>query len=57
MARPKDGDGARWHPDHNRVYLQGIGNVKVSVHRKVEGRVKTIHGSTLRPPLGAGSFV
>lgn len=39
---PKDGDGARWHPDQNRVYLQGIGNVKVSVHRKVEGRVKTI---------------
>src|SRR5258708_29475374 len=20
---PKDGDGARWHPDTNRVYLQG----------------------------------
>jgi putative transposase len=39
---PKDGDGARWHPDKNRVYLQGIGDVKVSVHRKVEGRVKTI---------------
>lgn len=39
---PKDGDGARWHPDQDRVYLQGIGNVKVSVHRKVEGRVKTI---------------
>lgn len=39
---PKDGDGARWHPDQNRVYLQGVGTVKVSVHRKVEGRVKTI---------------
>ena len=39
---PKDGDGARWHPDHDRVYLQGIGTVKVSVHRKVQGRVKTI---------------
>lgn len=39
---PKDGDGARWYPDQNRVYLQGIGTVKVSVHRKVEGRVKTI---------------
>ncbi len=39
---PKDGDGARWHRDQNRVYLQGIGTVKVSVHRKVEGRVKTI---------------
>ena len=39
---PKDGDGARWLPDHNRVYLQGIGRVKVHLHRKVEGRVKTI---------------
>jgi putative transposase len=40
---PKDGDGCRWRPDARRVYLQGIGQVKVSVHRQVEGRVKTIH--------------
>ena len=39
---PKDGDGARWHPDTNRVYLRGIGQVKVSAHRQVFGRVKTI---------------
>ncbi|WP_216866440.1 RNA-guided endonuclease InsQ/TnpB family protein [Mycolicibacterium goodii] len=39
---PKDGDGARWLPDHNRVYLQGVGQVKVSAHRPVQGRVKTI---------------
>ncbi len=39
---PKDGDGARWLPDQRRVYLQGIGQVKVHVHRQVEGRVKTI---------------
>jgi putative transposase len=39
---PKDGDGARWLPDHKRVYLQGIGQVKVHLHRKVDGRVKTI---------------
>jgi putative transposase len=39
---PKDGDGCRWQPDARRVYLQGIGNVKVTVHRQVEGRVKTI---------------
>jgi putative transposase len=39
---PKDGDGARWLPGHNRVYLQGIGQVKVELHRPVEGRVKTI---------------
>ena len=30
---PKDGDGARWHPYLSRVYLQGIGHVKVSAHR------------------------
>jgi putative transposase len=39
---PKDGDGCRWHPDTRKVYLQGIGQVRVSVHRRVEGRVKTI---------------
>ncbi len=39
---PKDGDGARWHPDLERVYLQGVGQVKVTVHRRVQGRVKTI---------------
>jgi putative transposase len=39
---PEDGDGCRWQPDARRVYLQGIGQVKVSVHRRVEGRVKTI---------------
>jgi putative transposase len=39
---PKDGDGARWLADHKRVYLQGIGQIKVHVHRPVAGRVKTI---------------
>jgi putative transposase len=39
---PSDGDGCRWHPDHKRVYVQGIGQVKVSLHRQVQGRVKTI---------------
>jgi putative transposase len=39
---PKDGDGARWLPEQNRVYLQGIGRVKVDLHRPVVGRVKTI---------------
>ncbi len=39
---PKDGDGARWLPDEQRVYLQGIGQVKVTVHRAVQGRVRTI---------------
>jgi putative transposase len=39
---PEDGDGCRWQPGTSRVYLQGIGQVKVTVHRQVEGRVKTI---------------
>jgi putative transposase len=39
---PKDGDGARWLPEAKRVYLQGIGQVKVDLHRPVFGRVKTI---------------
>jgi putative transposase len=39
---PKDGDGARWLPDQRRVYLQGIGQVKVHLHRQIEGRVKMI---------------
>ena len=39
---PKDGDGARWLPAQRRVYLQGIGQVKVHLHRPVQGRVKTI---------------
>lgn len=39
---PKDGDGARRLPEQRRVYLQGIGQVKVHLHRPVVGRVKTI---------------
>jgi putative transposase len=39
---PKDGDGARWLPSARRVYLQGVGQVKVLLHRPVVGRVKTI---------------
>jgi putative transposase len=39
---PTDGDGARWLPEQRRVYLQGIGQVKVELHREVVGRVKTI---------------
>jgi putative transposase len=39
---PADGDGCRWKPDTGRVYLQGIGHVKVHAHRSVPGRVKTI---------------
>ena len=39
---PKDGDGAKWLPETGRVYLQGVGHVKVTRHREIEGQVKTI---------------
>jgi putative transposase len=39
---PKDGDGCRWKPEVSRVYLQGVGDVKVTAHRQVEGTVKTV---------------
>ncbi len=39
---PKDGDGCKWHPEFSRVYLQGIGHVKGTLHRRGEGVVKTI---------------
>jgi putative transposase len=43
---PKDGDGCRWdsqpHESSPRVYLQGVGHVKVNQHRGVLGTVKTI---------------
>jgi putative transposase len=37
---PSDGDGCRWRD--GRAYLQGIGSVRVSAHRPVEGVVKTL---------------
>lgn len=39
---PADGDGCRWKPEVSKVYLQGVGHVTVTVHRPVEGRVKTL---------------
>jgi putative transposase len=39
---PSPGDACKWKPETGRVYLQGIGNVKVTVHREVMGTVKTI---------------
>ncbi len=39
---PADGDGCRWKPEVSRVYLQGVGGVKVTAHRQVQGRVKTV---------------
>jgi putative transposase len=37
---PSDGDGCRWRD--GRAYLRGVGAVRVSVHRPVEGVVKTL---------------
>ena len=39
---PSNGDGCRCKPQARRVYLQGIGDVLVDMHRRVEGVVKTI---------------
>src|SRR6266487_522892 len=35
-------NGYRWFPDQRRVYLHGLGQIRVHVHRPIEGRVKTI---------------
>jgi putative transposase len=40
-----DGDGARWRDPEGRwarAYFQGVGQVKVTAHRPVVGRVKTL---------------
>ena len=41
---PKDRDGCRWDSvtGEHRVYLQGVGHVRVHQHRPIAGRVKTI---------------
>ncbi|PZG21296.1 transposase [Micromonospora craterilacus] len=42
---PKDRDGCRWNSiggGPTRVYLQGVGHVRVHAHREVDGRVKTV---------------
>lgn len=54
---PKDGDGCRWKPGLGRVYLQGIGDVKVTLHRRVEGRVKDGLGQTRGTSLVPGAVL
>lgn len=39
---PQDGDGCRFKPEARRVYLESVGDVKVDLHRPMEGNVKTI---------------
>ena len=53
---PKDGDGARWLPEQRRVYLQGVGQVKVRVHRPVEGGSRRSR-SNVGPALDAGPLL
>ena len=50
---PKDGDGARWLPESSGVYLQGIGRIKVDLHRQVQSRVRR---SRLNAKGGAGCW-
>jgi putative transposase len=43
---PEHGNGCKWdsvpHPTVTRVYLRGIGHLRVHQHRAVKGRVKTV---------------
>ncbi|MFI7073562.1 RNA-guided endonuclease InsQ/TnpB family protein [Micromonospora sediminicola] len=42
---PSNRDGCRWDSTpggQTRVYLQGVGHVRVHAHRQVQGRVKTL---------------
>jgi putative transposase len=41
---PSDRDGCRWDSTagEHRLYLQGVGHIRVHQHREVRGRVKTI---------------
>jgi putative transposase len=41
---PSDRDGCRWGSTagEHRLYLQGVGHIRVHQHREVRGRVKTI---------------
>lgn len=39
---PSYGDGCKLHADKGRVYFQGVGHVKVKLHRPIEGTIKTL---------------
>ena len=41
LTFPSYGDGCRLR-ENSRLYLQGIGNLKVKLHRPVGGRIKTV---------------
>ena len=55
---PKDGDGARWHTDTGRVYLQGVGRVKgrqVGVDVGIASFATTSDGDHVHNPRWARS--
>jgi putative transposase len=39
---PEHGHGCRWLAEQRRIYLMGIGQVRVHAHRPVEGTIKTV---------------
>jgi putative transposase len=39
---PTHGNGAKYLPDQHRLYLMGVGQVRVHAHREVQGRIKTV---------------
>jgi putative transposase len=41
LTFPSYGDGCRLR-ENGRLYLQGVGNLKVKLHRPVEGKIKTV---------------
>jgi putative transposase len=41
LTFPSYGDGCRLR-ENGRLYLQGVGNLKIKLHRPVEGRTKTV---------------
>jgi putative transposase len=41
MTFPSYGDGCRLR-DNGKLYIQGVGEIKVKLHRPVEGRIKTV---------------
>jgi putative transposase len=41
MTFPSYGDGARLR-DNGKLYVQGVGEIKVKLHRPVAGRIKTV---------------
>ena len=46
---PKYGNGCKLKPEDKQLYIQGVGELKVKLHREVVGRIKTV---TLKKSCG-----